>query len=138
MSFGSIRVADNRFPTIAARFRPAASEGFYRAAAGTVRRARPLTPFRTGHLANSPQIQYRAGELRSRVFWPAPYAAYQEFGRPAFTARPGKWLVFEGRDGGLVFAKRVRAAPGHHYAQKAAEAEGKALTVYLSALIGGL
>lgn len=68
----------NNFPRIAKRFEPAVQAGLVKAAADNIRLSSPLTPFRKGHLRNSAQM--RVERLRTRVYWMAPYAPYQELG----------------------------------------------------------
>jgi hypothetical protein len=68
----------NNFPRIAKRFEPAVQAGLVKAAADNLRFSSPLTPFRKGHLRNTAQM--RVERLRTRVYWMAPYAPYQEFG----------------------------------------------------------
>ena len=92
MSFSGarIRVVQNNFDEIAGRFEPAVQNGLVRAGAGTLRRSRPLTPYKTGHLRNTAQLEVQ--RLFVVVFWMAAYAAYQEFGtrrgiRPKYFAK---------------------------------------------------
>lgn len=108
MSFNAhIRVTFNRFDEIAGKFEPIVQDGLVLAANNTLRRSRPLTPVRTGHLRNSAQIEI--SRLVVVVFWMAAYAAYQEFG-----TRRG-----------------IRAKL---FATNSAELEMKALVQYMSAL----
>ncbi|MCA9860693.1 MAG: hypothetical protein KC438_13275 [Thermomicrobiales bacterium] len=97
----------NNFNRIASRFEPAVQAGLVKAAADTMRISNPLTPFRTGHLRNSAQM--RVERLRTRVFWMALYAAYQEFGTR-------------------------RGIRPKEYARRSHEQAGRGLTAYLSAL----
>ena len=107
MSFpGRIVLVENRLDRYADRLESAVQDGVTLAANNTVRRSRPLTPFRTGHLRGA--IAVEIGRLIARVFWLAAYAAYQEFG-----TRRG------------VRAKR--------FAQTSAETEGRALVAFLTA-----
>lgn len=92
MSFSGarLRVVYNNFDQVASRFEPAVQNGLVAAGAGTLRRSRPLTPFRTGHLRNTAQLEVQ--RLVVIVFWHAAYAAYQEFGtrrgiRPKYFAK---------------------------------------------------
>jgi hypothetical protein len=102
-----ILVKLNDFARIAAAIPNDVQDGLVLAGNNTIRRARPLTPFRTGYLANSPQLDI--GTLVVIVFWAAFYAPYQEFG-----TRRG------------IRPKR--------FAQISAELEMKALEAYLAAL----
>lgn len=109
MSFGGARIVKtfNNFERIAERFEPAVQDGLVLAGAGTLRRSRPLTPVRTGHLRNSAQLEVQ--RLVVIVFWHATYAAYQEFGTR-------------------------RGIRPKHFATESAEQEMQALEAYMSAL----
>ena len=100
-------MTQNNFPRIAARFEPAVQNGLVLAGAGTLRRSRPLTPFRTGHLRNTAQLEVK--RLFVVVFWMAAYAAYQEFGTR-------------------------RGIRPKYFAKTSAEAEMASLVAYMSAL----
>lgn len=109
MSFSgaSIQVVENNLERIADRLEPAVQDGLVLAGAGTLKRSRPLTPYRTGHLRNTAQLDVQ--RLVVIVFWMAAYAAYQEFG----TRRGIKPKL---------------------YATTSAEAEMQSLLAYLEAL----
>lgn len=97
----------NDFERIARAIPGDVQDGLVLAGNNTIKRARPLTPYRTGYLANSAQL--KIARLVVIVFWAAFYAPYQEFG-----TRRG-----------------VRAK---EFAQRSAALEMKALEAYLAAL----
>lgn len=113
-----VRITQNRFPEIAANLPNAADDITGKAAFDIEANAKTRAPFRDGNLRNSIQSQ-RTGTARWIVGTNVEYAAMQEFGG-TIVPRRAPYLVFRGRDGGLVFAKSV-TIPAQPYMTPAAE-----------------
>jgi hypothetical protein len=85
-------------------------------------------PVETGFLRNNRSIDIHAsaGSLRGTLAYNAPYALYVLKGTGIYgprgapiTPKRGKYLVFRGRDGGLVYARSVKGQHAQPFLQDA-------------------
>ena len=89
--------------------------------------ARRNAPVDTGRLRSSLRMEVTStsGPPAVRIVTNVPYAVYQEYGTGVYAGRGyiypkrGKYLVFKGRGGKLVFARRVKGVPATHFLERA-------------------
>ena len=92
-----IDVAMNIFPRLSGDFPRRTSEAIGLGLFKVLEEADPRTPRDTGNLAGGAMVRFNPGAQDGTVYWPAPYAAHQEFGTrfhaPQPFARPAVDIV---------------------------------------------
>lgn len=112
MLAAEVRVRFNKLPRMGQGLEAAVDAGLREVADAAGQASGPATPVDTGELKGTARTE-QVGRMRWRRYWPASYAAYQNFGTsrgvPArHFAETGVRSV-AGRAGGIV-AARVRSA----------------------------
>ena len=105
---GFTREAVQRATNVAAQRTKANIAALGRVRTGAMLRSVRATP------VEGPPLQPQA-----RVVSDLDYTLYQERGTSGSVARPGKFLVWRGRSGALVFAKRTRGVPAGNFMRDA-------------------
>ncbi len=83
-----IEVVKNILPRLAADFPRRTSEAIGLGLFKVLEEADPRTPRDTGNLAGGAMVRFSPGAHEGSVYWPAPYAAYQELGTRFHAPQP--------------------------------------------------
>jgi hypothetical protein len=95
----------------------------------------PTFKRRTGNLQNSTEhriLRTKSGSI-IRLANKAKYARFVEFGTKAHGPRRARFMRFVGRNGGIVFARRVRGIKPYKFLYRATTAAGRVFEMSMGA-----